>query len=135
MRHKIAQVTTAVVLIDALVSILHGLAHAKIPVPLSSLQQLFVNSALKYLITLLEKYLPSPPLAVVDNLDPLRRFEMAFPSLGQELNDILQKDTSLAAREMLQLAQRELESHLQNYPALAVEVVLNQLNSNNHSVG
>jgi hypothetical protein len=37
------KVTTAVVLIDALVSILHGLAHAKIPVPLSSLQQLFVN--------------------------------------------------------------------------------------------
>lgn len=72
---------------------------------------------------------------MVDNLDPLRRFEMAFPSLGQELNDILQKDTSLAAREMLQLAQRELESHLQNYPALAVEVVLKQLNSNNHSVG
>jgi hypothetical protein len=43
MRRKIAQVTTAVVLIDAVVSILHGLAHAKIPVPLSSLQQLFVN--------------------------------------------------------------------------------------------
>jgi hypothetical protein len=43
MRRKIAQVTTTVVLIDAVVSILHGLAHAKIPVPLSSLQQLFIN--------------------------------------------------------------------------------------------
>ncbi len=97
--------------------------------------QFVKSSALKYLITLLEKYLPSPSLAVLDNLDPLRRFEIPFPSLGQELNNILQKDTSLAAREMLQLAQRELESHLQNYPALAVEVVLNQLSSNNHSVG
>lgn len=40
--------------------------------------QFVKSSALKYLITLLEKYLPSPSRRVLDNLDPLRRFEIDF---------------------------------------------------------
>ena len=43
---KVAQVGTAIVVLHVLTHGLHGLAHVKIPVPLSSLQGLFIGGVI-----------------------------------------------------------------------------------------
>jgi hypothetical protein len=79
--------------------------------------------ALRHLLILLERYVPSPEHGVLDNLEPTRRFERAYPALGRELNAILELPTPRAARELLALAARELRPHLPNYPARAAQVI------------
>lgn len=84
------------------------------------------NYALRHLLVLLERHLSSPRQAVLDNLDPFRRFEVAFPELGRELNRILDLPTLQAAVELLGLAQRELHG-LADYPVGGAETVLEAL--------
>lgn len=79
--------------------------------------------ALTNLLILLEKYLPSDQKELLDNLDPLRRFERAYPQLGQKLDAILALEVPQAALQMLRLADAELQSYLQNYPSEAVQVL------------
>jgi hypothetical protein len=40
---KVAQYGTTIVILHAIAHGLHGLAHVKVPVPLSSLQSLFIR--------------------------------------------------------------------------------------------
>jgi hypothetical protein len=88
----------------------------------------FVKSlALRHLIILLARHLPSENKARLDNLDPFRRFEVAFPALGAEIDNILLRETPLAATAVLALAQRELAHHLPEFPTEAVETVLQHL--------
>lgn len=83
-------------------------------------RQLVKAAALRHLVVLLEKKLGAPSGELLDSLDPLRRFEQAFPSVGKELNAILDLQTPAAARAFLALAVRELPRVL---PAEAVAAV------------
>ncbi|HEX2911251.1 MAG TPA: hypothetical protein VH186_10615 [Chloroflexia bacterium] len=83
--------------------------------------------ALTHLIKLLTKYQPSPQKGLLDNLDPTRRFEKAYPELGQTLDNLLLLETPRAATAMLDLAETTLAGHLDDYPVKAVEVVRREL--------
>jgi hypothetical protein len=79
--------------------------------------------ALRHLLVLLEKHLATSDKTLLDNLDPLRRFEKVFPVVGEELNKTLNRDIPSAALGMLTLAERELKAKIKNYPAEAVEII------------
>src|SRR5262249_34933456 len=82
------------------------------------------TSALRHLLILLEKHLRSERKNLLDNLDPLRRFETVFPSLGRELNDILSLTPPESAKRLLELAQREFKERLEDYPTGAIDAVM-----------
>ncbi len=65
-------------------------------------------NALHHLLPLLATHLPSANHSLLDNLDATRRFELAYPELGAEINELLLADTETAARGLLALAEREL---------------------------
>jgi hypothetical protein len=83
--------------------------------------------ALQHLLHLLGRHLLPERENRLDNLDPLRRFEQAFPPLGQELNAILEEDTGRCAILLLDLAERELRPRMSDFPAEAVEIIRSQL--------
>ena len=79
--------------------------------------------ALTHLLHLLAEFIPAEEAHLMDNLDPFRRFEQAYPALGAELNQILARDTLTTAEELLGLAVRELRPSLINFPEAAVTEV------------
>ena len=83
-------------------------------------RQLVASSALAHLVMLLSRRAGSPPAAGRDSLDPLRRFETAFPSLGRRLEEALRRETPQAARALLDIAREELPDRI---PAAAVEAI------------
>lgn len=83
------------------------------------------TSGLRNLLILLQKHIPSPQKSMLDDLDPHRRFEFAYPELGKELDGILELETPSAARDLLMLARRELHASVENFPVEAFQVVLN----------
>jgi len=90
--------------------------------------RVFVKThALRHLLLLLGRHLPSPRSSILDGLEPTRRFEAAFPVLGRELNALLEQPTPVAASGLLTLAARELRDRLSDYPERAVEVIAGQL--------
>lgn len=82
-----------------------------------------VGHALQHLAVLLVRHVPKEVDHPLDDLDPLRRFERSWPSLGQELNDLLEEPPAQAARGLLAVARRELAGRLPGYPEEAVEAV------------
>jgi predicted nucleotidyltransferase len=74
----------------------------------------FVTWTLKHLTALLARGLPSPGAALLDEFDPLRRFERAYPALGAELAEILRRAPDDAAVALLDVAGRELRERLPN---------------------
>lgn len=92
--------------------------------------QFVKTHALSHLLTLLKKYLPGAEKAVLDNLDPFRRFERAYPELGQEVNRLLLLEVPAAALGLLELAERELKPYLYNYPSSAVVLIKQTLSQN-----
>jgi len=64
--------------------------------------------------------------ARLDSLDPFRRFEFAFPALGAEIAAALNNDPEQAAKDLVDIAQREL-SDRDDWPVAAVETVRNRL--------
>lgn len=81
------------------------------------------TSALHHLLLLLEHHLPTDRADQIDNLDPRRRFEFAFPEVGVELNRILLLDVPISALAMLDLMERLVRGCLSNYPERAVDVI------------
>ncbi len=75
------------------------------------------------LLRLLTRYTLPTGNSSLDNLDPLRRFESAFPNLGEELNWILEMETPQAGLGLLELAKRELEDRMTRFPQQAWEAV------------
>jgi len=83
----------------------------------------FLQSAITHLVGLLERYASAERMDLLDNLDPLRRFEKVFPSLGKELAEIAPLTTPVAGERLLRLADRELRERLSCYSKVAVETV------------
>lgn len=80
-------------------------------------------SALHPLLRLIPKHIPPEHPEILDNLDPLRRVELAYPELGTEINRLLRLDLDQAAVGLLDLADRLLRDRLAHYPVEAVEVI------------
>lgn len=86
------------------------------------------GAALRHLLVLCARHLPSARPDVLDNLDPWRRFEAAHPDLGAELARALHEPTPELARILLEIADRELAPHLgAAFPRAAAAVVRQQL--------
>lgn len=64
--------------------------------------------AVRHLAILLRTQLPAATAARLDNLDPYRRFELACPELGREIEAALRLAAPAAARALLGIAVREL---------------------------
>ena len=74
------------------------------------------------LLTLLARHLPTANHAELDNLDPFRRFERAYPVLGARINAALLLTPPQAAREILAMAEEHL-AHLPDYPGAALALL------------
>ncbi len=86
--------------------------------------RLFVAGyATGHLLRLLSRHVPAEAVVTLDDLDPFRRFERAYPGLGGELNAALARDPLEAALALLDLAHRELGPILPAWPSGAVEAV------------
>lgn len=79
--------------------------------------------ALQHLVLLCHHCLESPHKRLLDNLDPFRRLEFAFPEAGAKLNHLVQKQTPEAAEGLLEFAEENLRSCIPNYPSAAVRAV------------
>ncbi len=79
--------------------------------------------AINHLLWLLGLQVPAEVPASLDNMDPFRRFEQAFPALGAEINAGLLLPVPLAALVLLDLVEREVRDTLSAYPADAVQTV------------
>lgn len=90
--------------------------------------RLFVaGHATGHLLRLLARHLPAEQAASLDDLDPFRRFERAWPRLGGELNAAMERDPLDGALALLGLARRELGPVLHEWPAGAAEAVEKRL--------
>ncbi|NLF78532.1 MAG: hypothetical protein GX573_22800 [Chloroflexi bacterium] len=68
------------------------------------------------LLRLIAKHVPAEGAAALDNLDPMRRFEMAYPKTAGEINALLRLDLDRAAAGLLDLAERLLRGRVAAYP-------------------
>lgn len=82
-----------------------------------------IGYALQHLILLLARHVPKEADHPLDDLDPSRRFERSWPTLGRDLDAALEAPAGEAARGLLEIARRELAGRLAGYPAEAVETV------------
>jgi hypothetical protein len=73
------------------------------------------SEALAYLLRVLGRRLPGEH-RLLDTLDPRRRFELVHPDLGAELATALTADVEVAARSLLDIAERELEPGWEDFP-------------------
>lgn len=86
-------------------------------------QQFVKSSAIRHLVILLARYLPSPQKNMLDNIDPYRRFERAYPAIGKELNELCNQEVGIAAEGLLKIVERELQSRVPVFPKDAFETV------------
>jgi hypothetical protein len=85
--------------------------------------------ALQHLVVLLARHVPKEEDHPLDDLDPLRRFERSWPTLGRDLDVALEAPVQQAAQSLLEIARRELGERLPGYPAEALETVARKLAS------
>ena len=88
-----------------------------------SARQLITLSSLYSLLQLIPKHIPAERPVPLDNLDPLRRVELAYPEISAAINGLLRLDLDQAALELLDLADHLLRDRLAGYPAEAVGVI------------
>jgi hypothetical protein len=82
-----------------------------------------VQAAANHLAQLLASAVPSESAGALDTLDPLRRFEQAYPRLGRELDEALGRPPVEAALHLLRIALRELPQRIAGFPAEAARAV------------
>jgi hypothetical protein len=82
-----------------------------------------LQGATIHLVQLLARARRLESQAVLDSLDPLRRFEQACPELGRELDDALGHPPPEAALRLLRIARRELAQRLPEFPDEAAGVL------------
>ena len=90
-------------------------------------RQFIRGHALTHLLRLVAEFKPAAQIHLLDNLDPFRRFERVYPTLGLEINEILARDTLTAAEQLLTVAVRELRPYLTEIPEGAVAEVQNSI--------
>ena len=85
------------------------------------------QNALRNLLQLCHACLDSAKKSLLDDLDPFRRLEFAFPEIGEELNRIVALETPESALEMLRFAVENLSDRIPGYPEPAVAAVNQRL--------
>lgn len=85
------------------------------------------GQALRHLLVLLERHVPSPRSGLLDDLDPHRRFEAVHPDLGRQVDAALAKATPRAAVLLLDVAEQELRERVDHFPYDACAVVRSRL--------
>jgi hypothetical protein len=88
-----------------------------------SARVLVASNAVRHLLILLARHVPSNRRDLSDDLDPFRRFELAYPELGQELDALLRRETPAAVLGLLDLSRRELAGRIPGFPSRAEEIV------------
>jgi hypothetical protein len=90
--------------------------------------RLFVaGHATGHLLRLLARHVPPEAATPLDDLDPFRRFEGAYPRLASRVNAALSLPPLEAALALLDLAGRELGPRLPDWPAGAEAAVRERL--------
>lgn len=79
--------------------------------------------ALRFLVVLLARAVPAENAGLLDDLDPLRRFDRVYPELGAELVELTRRETVAAALGLLALAERELRHRRPELAWHALEIV------------
>jgi hypothetical protein len=92
-----------------------------------SARVLVASHAARCLLILLARHVSSERRNLSDDLDPFRRFEIAYPALGEELDSLLRRETPAAALGLLGLARRELAGRIPGFPSRAADVVKQQI--------
>ncbi len=87
------------------------------------------RQAVGHLLPLLVRHGQADRRDMLDDIDPLRRFEFAFPQVGAELNRLLLLETPACAAGLLDLAGRQLRGRLPDYPDEAVAVIRRHIES------
>lgn len=85
------------------------------------------GQALRHLLLLLERHVPSEHSGLLDDLDPHRRFEAVYPDLGRQVDSALTHATPRAAVLLLDLAEQELRDRVEAFPYDACAVVRSRL--------
>ncbi len=88
-----------------------------------SSRQLIAVASLYALLQLIFRRVPPEKPDLLDNLDPLRRVELAYPEIGAAINGLLRLDLDQAALGLLDLADHLLRDRLADYPTEAVAVI------------
>ena len=83
----------------------------------------FMRMAATHLCRLLAGTMPGANASILDNLDPLRRFERAYPELGGELARVMRLDPAEGGRALLELLERELRPLRPDLPWAAFDAV------------
>jgi predicted nucleotidyltransferase len=83
----------------------------------------FLGQAVTHLVRLLERHVPASAAAPLDNLDPLRRFELSYAALGASLDHVLARPLPAAAAGLLDVAERELAPRMPEFPGAALAAV------------
>lgn len=85
------------------------------------------GQALRHLLVLLERHVPSADSRLLDDLDPHRRFEAVYPDLGRQVDAALTHATPRAAVLLLDVAEQELRERVEAFPYDACAVVRSRL--------
>ncbi|MCA9905588.1 MAG: hypothetical protein KC547_17155 [Anaerolineae bacterium] len=88
-----------------------------------SARHMITFSSLYGLLRLLPRHIGTERPDALDNLDPLRRFEAAYPEIGAQINQILMLAPDQAAVGLLDLADELLRDKLSAYPTEAVAAI------------
>jgi hypothetical protein len=83
-------------------------------------------NAVHYLATLLNQYTQSPQRALVDNLDPTRRFEFVHPYLGPEFEKVMLLSIPEAAQNLIKIFERELPTVITKVPVETIQIIEKQ---------
>jgi hypothetical protein len=79
--------------------------------------------AVRFLVVLLTRAVPAENASLLDDLDPLRRFDFVHPQLAGELVDLGRQDTVAAALGLLDVAERELRPRRPDLPWQLADVI------------
>ncbi len=86
-----------------------------------------ILGAVEHLAVLMARHLLPRPDARLDELDPLRRMEVAYPAAARVLSNALALEPPDAALALLDLARRELAGRLQAWPEPAATAIARTL--------
>ncbi len=79
--------------------------------------------ALRNLLVLLARHVPAQEPSALDDLDPFRRVERAWPALGAELDAAVAHPAPAAGRRLVEIAVRELGPRIDRFPFEAAATV------------
>lgn len=86
-----------------------------------------LGHAQRTFLQLAAKHVPSGRRAVLDDLEPHRRFERAYPALAAALASAHREGPAAFALELIRLSRRELRPHLPAFPDSAFDVIERRL--------